>query len=452
MNLLVAHAADLLLIILDRATALMEANIGQGTDQAICPIEILGRHASLRVGIVLGHGLDIGVQRYERVKRVGAKRHPLHGAIRRLRIGTQLQHGELAVAVDADGTIGAARGGCALAAVAVVLRALVVARKHILDILDGHLALGHAAPGDVVALGRVVGVGTVPHIAGVEAALHVPGARCVVDVVAVAVRAKGLARVKDRCGTVALDAQCQIQMPLGHPGAQVGRAHVLDLGTLGVVQIKAVDAQLVGHRNIGVIGHALGDPVVTADGLEPPDLIHVAKGDAVVLVGAVALEQVAQDAHTVAGGLGVRQDQGHHVLLAQAAGLCRNVTVLALVALCGHVVDEWISAADALVGGERLGCGHAHVELVESGLGPDAVTRDDVGDARVAHGVIGQLDRQVAQDARVDARLLVGVHHAHALGLKHPVGRVLVAGDQRRPVVARVLTNQNRCARHAHPP
>ena len=70
MNLLVAHAADLLLIILDRATALVEANIGQGTDQAICPIEILGRHASLRVGIVLGHGLDIGVQRHERVKRV----------------------------------------------------------------------------------------------------------------------------------------------------------------------------------------------------------------------------------------------------------------------------------------------------------------------------------------------------------------------------------------------
>ena len=206
MNLLVAHAADLLLIILDCATALVEANIGQGTDQAICPIEILGRHASLRVGIVLRHGLDIGVQRHERVKRVRAKRHPLHGAIRRLRIGAQLQHGKLAVAVDADGTIGAARGGRALAAVAVVLRALVVARKHVLDVLDGHLALGHAAPGDVIALGRVVGLGTVPHIAGVEAALHVPGARRVVDVVAVAVRAKGLARVKDRGGTVALDA------------------------------------------------------------------------------------------------------------------------------------------------------------------------------------------------------------------------------------------------------
>ena len=241
-------------------------------------------------------------------------------------------------------------------------------------------------------------------------------------------------------------------MPLGHPGAQVGRAHVVGLVALGVVQVKAVDAQLVGHGHIGIVGHALGDPVVAADSLEPPDLVHVAKGDTVVLVGAVALEQIAQDTHAVAGRLGVRQHQGHHVLLAQAAGLCRNIAVLALVALGGHVVHERIGTADALVGGERLGCRHAHVELVESGLGPNAVTGDDIGDARVAHGVIGQLDRQVAQDARVNARLLVGVHHAHTLGLKHPVGRVLVAGNQRRPVIARVLTNQNRCARHAHPP
>ena len=327
-----------------------------------------------------------------------------------------------------------------------------MAREYVLDVLDGHLALGHAAPGDIVALGRVVGVGAIPHVAGVETALHVPRARRVVDVVAVAVRAKGLARVKDRSRAVALDAQRQVQMPLGHPGAQVGGAHVVGLGALGVIQVKAVDTQLVGHGHIGVIGHTLGNPVVAADGLEPPDLVHITKGDAVVLVGAVALEQVAQDTNAVAGGLGVRQDKGHHVLLAQATGLRRNVSILAFVALGGHVVHERVGAANALIGGERLGCGHANIELVETGLGPDAVARDNIGDARVAHGVIGQFNGQVTQDARVDARLLVGMYHAHALGLKHPVGRVLVAGDQRRPVVARVLTNQNRCARHAHPP
>ena len=327
-----------------------------------------------------------------------------------------------------------------------------MARKHVLDVLDGHLALGHAAPGDIVALGRVVGVGAVPHIAGVEAALHVPGARRVVNVVAVTVRAKGLARVKDRGGTVALNTQRKVQMPLGHPGAQVGGAHVVGLGALGIVQVKAIDTQLVGHGHIGVVGHALGDPVVAADGLEPPDLVNVTKGDAVVLVSAVALEQVAQDTHAVAGGLGIRQHQGHHVLLAQATGLRRNIAVLALVTLGGHVVHERIGAADALVGGKRLGCGHANIELIEAGLGPNAMTRDNVGDACVTHGIVGQFNGQVAQDTRVDTRLLVGMHYAHALGLKHPVGRVLVAGDQGRPVIARVLTNQNRCARHAHPP
>ena len=270
--------------------------------------------------------------------------------------------------------------------------------------------------------------------------------------VAVAVRAKGLARVEYRRRAVALDTQRQVQMPLGHPGAQVGGAHVVGLGALGVVQVKAVDTQLVGHGHVGVVGHTLGDPVMAADGLEPQDLVNVAKGDAVVLVGAVALEQVAQDTRAVAGGLGIRQHQGHHVFLAQTAGLRRHIAVLALVALGGHIVYERIGAADALVGGERLGCGHANIELVESGLGPNAVTRDNVGDACVTHGIVGQLNGQVAQDTRVDARLLVGMHYAHALGLKHSVGRVLIAGDKRRSVVARVLTNQNRCTRHAHPP
>ena len=192
--------------------------------------------------------------------------------------------------------------------------------------------------------------------------------------------------------------------------------------------------------------------MVAADGLEPPDLVNVTKGDAVVLVGAVALEQVAQNAHTVAGGFGVWQHQGHHVLLAQTAGLRRHIAVLALVTLGGHEIHERIGAADALVGGERLGCGHANIELVETGLGPNAMTRDNVGDACVTHGIVGQLNGQVAQDTRVDTRLLVGMHYAHALGLKYPIGRVLVAGNQRRPVIARVLTDQNRCARHAHPP
>ena len=80
---------------------------------------------------------------------------------------------------------------------------------------------------------------------------------------------------------------------LCHPGAQVGRAHVLRLRAFGVIEVEAVDAELVGHRHIGVVGHTLGDPVVAADGLEPPDLVDVGEADTVVLVGAVALEQIA---------------------------------------------------------------------------------------------------------------------------------------------------------------
>lgn len=54
MDLLVTHATDLLLIVLHSAAALMETDVGQGADQAVGPVEVFGRYASLRVGIVLG--------------------------------------------------------------------------------------------------------------------------------------------------------------------------------------------------------------------------------------------------------------------------------------------------------------------------------------------------------------------------------------------------------------
>ncbi len=48
-----AHAADLLLIVLHSAAAIMETDIGKGANQTICPVEVIGRHASLRVCQIL---------------------------------------------------------------------------------------------------------------------------------------------------------------------------------------------------------------------------------------------------------------------------------------------------------------------------------------------------------------------------------------------------------------
>ena len=112
--------------------------------------------------------------------------------------------------------------------------------------------------------------------------------------VGVAGRAKGLAGVERAQGrdvvALGLEAHGEVEVVLGHPLAQVGAAQVLGLLAKGVVEVKRVDGELVGHHDVGIVRHALGNPVVTAHRLEPPDLVDVLKGNAVHLVGAIALK------------------------------------------------------------------------------------------------------------------------------------------------------------------
>ena len=65
---------------------------------------------------------------------------------------------------------------------------------------------------------------------------------------------------------------------------QVGGAKVVLFGAKCVFQIKLVNAKLVGHHHIGIVRNALSDPVVPADGLQPPDFVHVLERNAVYLV------------------------------------------------------------------------------------------------------------------------------------------------------------------------
>ena len=359
----------------------------------------------------------------------------------RVHVRAELQHRELAVAVDADGAVEAARGGGPVA-VGVVGRALVVQGEHVLHVLDRDLALGLAAPRDAVALGAKVSArrGGLPGArVRAQEALHVPGARRVVDVIRVRVTAEGVARVE----VPAAHAEREVEVIGVHPLAQVSRAEVLALLAKRVREVKVVDAQLVGHGHIAVVGHAPGDPVVAAHGLEPPDLVGVREGDAVHLVGAVALEQGAEALHAVAGARGIRQHERDHVLLADAAQALRLKVLLALLAVRGAILHERVRGEHALVGGEGLRGAHAHVALVEAGRLPEALAEVGVGHGGVAHAVLGQLDLKMREHAVVDVAGLGRLACHEALGLKLTARGVLVAGDDRGPVVAGLLANKD---------
>ena len=230
--------------------------------------------------------------------------------------------------------------------------------------------------------------------------------------------------------------------------AQVGRAHVILLVTQGVVQIELIDTELVGHGHVGVVGNPLGNPVVAADGFQPPDFVQIAEGDAVHLIGAELFQKGTKTLHALTGGTNVRQDDGDQVLLADAAGHLRQVTVLTGLAQGRCQLHQGVGTQNTLIGGDGLGGGHGHVGGVDTRLGPESLIQYGIGHRGIAHGVVGQVHLHMAQDAAVVAGLLVRFHHDEPLRAELPVGRILIAGDDGGPVVAGVFANQQRGAGH----
>ena len=440
----VSPAAGLLLVAVHGVGGVGERGVAQRGDDAVLPVEVLGGHAGGGVLQILRGGIDVRVERHEGVERVGTVGDPLQGAAGLRTVRADLHDGQLALTVDADRAEHVAGVFVAQLAVRIVGGALVVRAEHVLDVLDGDLAFRLAGPRDVVAHRLVVGVRTVPHlVVRVEEALHDPGARRVVDVVGVGVGAERVARV-ERGGRL----HGQVQMVLGDPLGHVGGAHVVLLVAQGVLQIELVDAQLIRHRDVRLVRHALGDPMVAADGLQPPDLVDVGERDAVHLIGAVLLQQRAQAQHTLTRGLDIRQDQRQEILLADAAGDLGHIAVLAFLALGRHELHERVGAQHALVGGQGLGGAHRHVGLVHAGLAPDALLEVRVRHGGVSHRIIRQVDLHVAQHAAVPPRLLLGFDDDESLRAELAVRRILVAGDDRGAVVAGILADQNRGAGH----
>ena len=87
-----------------------------------------------------------------------------------------------------------------------------------------------------------------------------------------------------------------------------------------VIQIKIVDPKLVRHHHIPVIRDTFRDPVMSADGLKPPDLVDILKGDPVHLISSVFLQETSETDHTLAGAADIRESDINKVLLTDPAG------------------------------------------------------------------------------------------------------------------------------------
>ena len=289
--------------------------------------------------------------------------------------------------------------------------------EDVFHILGGELFLGVHAPGQVIGARGVVGVRAVPDPGvGIEGAEHVPGTGRVVNVVGVVVAAKSVPRVQ-------ASVQRQVEMIGRDELPQVRRAHVVFFVTIGIVQVKTVDAQLVGHDHVGIIRHAAGHPVVAADGLQPPDLVHILEGDAVHLISTIGLQQLAQTLDALPGRVDVGQHQHHKVFLADAAG------------------HQRVGPQHPGVGGDGLSGGHTDVGGVDTGSRPDALALNGIGHGGHPQRVAGQRNFHMGDHRMVDCGVVLRVDDHKLFGHEMAGTRIVVAGDHGGAIVRGIFAD-----------
>ena len=215
-----------------------------------------------------------------------------------------------------------------------------------------------------------------------------------------------------------------------------------------IFKIKFVNAQLIRHGHIRFVRHTLGDPMMAANGFQPPNLVNVGEGNAVHLIGAKFLKQRTQTFHTLTGGGDVRKHKCEEILFANTTGDFRLKAFFAFLALGRLEFHERIGAKHTLVGGERFGGTHGNVRLIHTSFAPNAFFQIGIRHSRILQRIVRKVDFNMRKHALVLARLIFRLDYDEALRAKFTICTIFITGDDGRSVITCVFANQNRGTRH----
>ena len=135
---------------------------------------------------------------------------------------------------------------------------LVVVTQDIFDIFNRHLAIRFLTPRDLEAPWILLDF-------RIEETLDGPSPRCIVVTVLVFLATKGIAWIKT------FPFLIQNQMVLCDKTFKIRVTEKL----IWIAKFKIITSQLVRVGHIGIIRDTARHPVVTSDGLQPPDFIHI---------------------------------------------------------------------------------------------------------------------------------------------------------------------------------
>ena len=246
------------LVIVQITNMVSIVRICQSRNNPVGPVEGIRCYLSRRIGKVVWRCIHLGKERNGCIVRHGAIRNPLDACRFLWFIGTQLQNRCLAGPVDPDRPEGPLTHVISFRAIRIVDSVLVVVAQDIFDIFNRHLAIRFLTPRNLKTPWILLDF-------RIEETLDGPSPRCIVVTVLVFLATKGIAWIKT------FPFLIQNQMVLCDKMFKIRVTKKL----IGIAKFKIITSQLVRVGHIGIIRDTARHPVVTSDGFQPPDFIHI---------------------------------------------------------------------------------------------------------------------------------------------------------------------------------
>ena len=193
---------------------------------------------------------------------------------------------------------------------------------------------------------------------------------------------------------------------------EICRAQVFTLLSESIFHVEEVDALLVRHDYITVIGYALCYPVMPADGFQPPDFIDVLKSDAVHFVCTVLFQQSSEAQYAFTRCADIGKYNGYKILFSDA------------------FFHQRVRPLYARVGGNGFRCRHGNVRLIDAGSAPDALVRQSVRHGGITQRVIRKVYFDTGDDRFIMDRLVGRIYDDQLFRCKMTAAGILIPCHQ----------------------
>ena len=162
----------------------------------------------------------------------------------------------------------------------------------------------------------------------------------------------------------------------------IRRTHIIFLLTKCIFQIKFIHSKLVRHHHINLIRHFSGNPVMSADCFQPPDLIYILECNSIHLISTVFLENTSKSLHAFSCAVDIRKHDIYNVLFPDST--CNFFLVVRLRLIC----NQRICPKHTWIGCDRFGCRHSYLRFIYPACRPDSFPLDCVRHGSITHRIL----------------------------------------------------------------